>query len=70
MTTNVGTIDRVLRAVVGVGLLYLAFFSGFEAVSSPLINYGLALIGVVMLGVAVLSTCPIYAIFGIKTCGE
>lgn len=68
MTTNVGTLDRVLRAILGVILLYLAFFSGLSVFAGPLMKYGAALVGVVMLAVAAMRVCPIYAIFGIKSC--
>lgn len=68
MTTNVGTIDRIMRAILGAGLLYLAFLSGLPAFDGALLKYGAALVGVVMLVVAAVRICPIYSIFGIKTC--
>lgn len=68
MTTNVGTIDRILRAVLGIVLLYLAFLSGLPAFEGALVKYGAAAIGVVMLVVASTRVCPIYSIFGFKTC--
>ncbi len=68
MTTNVGTIDRILRAALGVVLIYLAFFSGAPAFAGPVMKYGAALVGVVMLTVAATRICPIYAIFGLQTC--
>lgn len=68
MSSNVGTIDRVLRAVLGLGLLYLAFGSGLPAFDGALLKYGAAIVGVVMLVVAAVRICPIYSIFGIKTC--
>ncbi len=70
MTTNVGTIDRILRAALGLVLLYLAFFSGQATFAEPLFKYGATAIGVVMLATAALKLCPIYSIFGIKTCRE
>lgn len=68
MTTNVGTIDRILRAILGAALLYLAFLSGLPAFDGALLKYGAALVGVVMLVVAAVRICPIYSIFGLKTC--
>jgi len=56
---NVGTIDKVLRAILGVGLLTLAFTG-----QTP---WGY--IGIVPLATALLGTCPAYSIFGISTCG-
>ena len=69
MTINVGTVDRILRAALGAGLLYLAFFSGAEVFEAPLAKYASAAIGVVMLAVAAIRICPIYSIFGIRACG-
>jgi hypothetical protein len=68
MTTNVGTIDRILRAALGLGLLYLAFLSGLPVFEGGLMKYGAAVVGVVMLVVAATRVCPIYSIFGFKTC--
>jgi hypothetical protein len=68
MTINVGTIDRILRAALGVVLLYLAFFSGLPAFDTGILKYVAAIVGIVMLVVATVRMCPIYSIFGIKTC--
>ncbi|MDZ4097864.1 MAG: DUF2892 domain-containing protein [Methylophilaceae bacterium] len=59
MDVNVGAIDRVLRILVGVGLIVWAF-----AFAGPVWAY----IGVVPLVTGVLSRCPAYAIFGINSC--
>lgn len=68
MTTNVGTIDRILRAALGIVLLYLAFFSGISLFDATLYKYGAAVIGVVMLATSTLKLCPIYSLLGLKTC--
>lgn len=70
MNTNVGTIDRILRAALGAVLLYFAFFSGLSLFAAPLFKYGAAVIGVVMLATSTLKMCPIYAILGLKTCKD
>lgn len=67
MTTNVGTIDRALRAAVGAVLLCLAFFSGLPAFDGTILKYGAAIAGAIMLAVAATRVCPIYSIFGLKT---
>lgn len=69
MTVNVGTIDRILRAALGVVLLYLALFSGIAQFDGAAMKWGAIIVGVVMLVVAALRTCPIYSILGIRTCG-
>ena len=68
MTVNVGTLDRILRAALGLALLYLAFLSGLPAFDGGLVKYGAAAVGVVMLVVAATRMCPIYSILGFKTC--
>ena len=70
MSANVGPIDRILRAALGVGLLYLVFLSGMPLFAAPLFKYGAAVIGIVMLATSSLKICPLYSIFGIKTCRE
>ena len=56
---NVGSLDRILRAIVGLVLLSLVFVG-------PKTLWGL--IGLVPLGTAVVSFCPADRLFGIKTC--
>lgn len=55
---NVGLIDRVVRALIGLGLLAWALTGG------PL----WAWIGVVPLATAAFSFCPAYALLGLRTC--
>lgn len=58
MKTNMGNVDRVLRVVVGVGLISLVFVG-------PQTMWGL--IGIVPLLTALVGWCPAYAPFGIST---
>lgn len=58
MTKNVGTIDRILRAVLGLALIGCALKNG------PLWTW----IGVVPLATAAFSFCPLYSVLGFKTC--
>lgn len=68
MSTNVGTVDRIFRAVLGLALLYLAFLSGLPLFEEALPKYGAAVVGLVMLVVAATRVCPIYSALGVKTC--
>jgi hypothetical protein len=61
MTANVGLIDRILRLLVGVGLLAF-FFLGEGGVR------WLGLIGLVLLATAVFGWCPAYRLLGLSTC--
>jgi len=65
---NVGTVDRVLRAALGLVLLWLALFSGIPAVSAGWVQILLSVVGVVMLIVAAVRVCPVYSVLGIRTC--
>ena len=56
---NVGTIDRVLRIVVGLALISIVFIG-------PQTPWGW--IGVVPLATALIGYCPLYSLLGIKTC--
>ncbi|WP_297425336.1 DUF2892 domain-containing protein [Clostridium sp.] len=58
---NVGSIDRVIRFILGFGLLSLLLFSDGN------LKY-LGLIGLVPILTATVNFCPLYSIFGIKTC--
>ena len=66
MTINVGTVDRIARAILGIVLLYLAFASG--ALDGGVWKWVAALAGVVMLGTSALKFCPLYRIIGVRTC--
>ena len=68
MTINIGTIDRVARGVLGLVLLYLAFFSGAAAFQSGLWMWLALAGGVIMLGTSAVKFCPLYRIFGVRTC--
>lgn len=59
MTCNVGGIDRILRAVVGLALLSLIFIG-------PQTLWGL--VGLIPLGTAIFGWCPLYVPFGLSTC--
>nr|WP_210877671.1 DUF2892 domain-containing protein [Roseovarius autotrophicus] len=59
---NVGTLDRALRIILGVALLAGFFFNRDAAYS------WLYLIGVVPLVTGLISSCPLYTIFGLRTC--
>lgn len=61
MTRNVGSIDCIVRIVVGLGLISLAFWG-------PQTPWGW--VGIVPLLTAVVGWCPPYALLGINTCGR
>ncbi len=60
---NMGSIDRILRIIVGLALL-AGFF--FTTGGGPW-HYAW-LIGIVPLLTGLVNSCPLYSIFGISTC--
>ncbi|RPI38854.1 MAG: DUF2892 domain-containing protein [Methanoregulaceae archaeon] len=63
---NVGTIDRVIRIIVGIALL-LAFALNMAA--APL-SYLVLLIGIILLVTGAAGTCPAYSVLGMNTLGK
>lgn len=59
MSRNEGTLDRVLRVIVGLVLIALALNGTFAP-------WGW--IGVVPLATGILGVCPVYSLLGIRTC--
>ncbi len=68
MSANVGIVDRVLRALLGVILIAAPFAFASDLWAIPAYKYGAILVGLVMLTVAISRVCPIYSILGIRTC--
>ena len=61
MKVNVGGIDRVLRIVLGIGVLALFFVLEGDA------RYW-GLVGILPLATGLFRVCPAYSIFGLSTC--
>ena len=59
MTCNVGTVDRIVRIVVGLALIALVFVG-------PKTPWGW--IGVIPLVTGLIRFCPLYSVLGIRTC--
>lgn len=61
MKANVGTTDRLIRIVLGLALLSLAFVleGGLRFIS---------LIGIIPLTTGIFRFCPLYPLFKINTC--
>lgn len=68
MTSNVGTIDRVFRAVLGIVFIALPFVSGMALFQSSIATGIAVIVGAVMLATSAMRFCPLYRIFGIRTC--
>ena len=64
MKKNMGSIDRIIRALVGIAGL-AAYFLGMVEGTMAIVAL---VVGVVMLGTSAMGWCPPYAIFGISSC--
>ena len=58
-SVNEGTVDRIIRVIIGVAVLSLTF-------AGPKTLWGL--LGIVPLVTGLAGTCPLYSIVGITTC--
>jgi hypothetical protein len=63
MKPNMGTADRVVRAVIalGIGALY------FTGTISGTVGIALLVVGVIFLATSAVSTCPAYMPLGLST---
>jgi hypothetical protein len=68
MPANVGSIDRVVRMVLGLVLLIVAFLPAFGLAAAPTLQWGAGLVGVVLTATALMRFCPLYRLFGLSTC--
>ncbi len=59
MNTNIGSIDKILRIIVGLILISLVFIG-------PQTRWGW--IGIIPLATALINWCPLYSLLGISTC--
>lgn len=64
MKKNLGISDKVIRAILGIvlGVLY------FTGIVKGGVGIAALIAGVVLLTTSFMSFCPIYAIFGARTC--
>lgn len=63
MKANEGTIDRIIRAVVGAAALLGAFAIGSGSVAFAL----LLVVGAILIVTAAVGFCPLYRVLGINT---
>lgn len=64
MSANVGSADRLIRIILGLALLALAFMSGWGALGTTIS----AVVGIVLVVTAFVRFCPLYRLIGVRTC--
>lgn len=65
MNKNIGTVDKVLRIVVGLVLIAYAVAGDKMGMDTGYNVWGW--IGIIPLATALINFCPLYRIFGLKT---
>ncbi len=68
MTTNIGTMDRVLRLILGIVLLVAPFVGGMAIFDSTAAIAISVIAGIILIATSAMKFCPLYRIFGIRTC--
>lgn len=65
MTTNMGSLDRGVRILIGLALIAwaLGFVPGYAA-------NAWGWVGLIPLGTSLLGWCPLYTVLGVSTCGR
>ncbi|MDH3321870.1 MAG: DUF2892 domain-containing protein [Flavobacteriaceae bacterium] len=64
MKKNVGTTDKIIRLLIAVAALYVAYTG---MVDSPW-HYVLYAVSAVMVLTSIMSYCPLFSVFGINSC--
>ena len=64
---NVGTLDRIIRLVLGALLIIAPFVTGWPLFASAIAVWGSVVVGAALIATAVFSFCPIYAALGLRT---
>ena len=68
MITNMGNIDRILRLVIAAALLFVAF--GTSMLGTGILTWIAVAVAVVFILTALVGSCPLYRIVGLKTCRD
>lgn len=68
MSANVGNIDRIVRALLGLALILAPFLTSAAIWGDPLYRYGAIIVGAVLLLTSAMRFCPAYRLLGIRTC--
>lgn len=64
---NAGKLDRSLRVIMGIVLIYFGFIdTGF--ISQALLAVLIGIFGIINILVAATGVCPVYTLAGISTC--
>lgn len=67
MANNVGSIDRILRLVLGIVVAAAPFVVEFPANFAHIARIGLPIVGAILVLTALIRFCPLYRLLGLST---
>ena len=68
MVANLGSPDRLIRAILGIALIILPLLNIPAIWSSAALAYGSIAVGLILVLTALLRFCPLFRLGGISTC--
>lgn len=68
MTANLGSPDRLIRAILGIALIILPLLNIPAIWSSAALAFGSMAVGLILILTALFRFCPLYRLVGISTC--
>ena len=68
MNRNVGSVDRIIRLVLGALLVVAPFLTGLALFNNTAGTVVSVIVGVVLIATALMNFCPMYRVLGIRTC--
>ena len=66
--TNIGSLDRILRFLLGAALTLSPFLFAGSVAGMGAWRVALVAVGALLIGTALFRVCPAYVLFGIRTC--
>lgn len=67
MTNNVGTADRIIRAILGLVLIVAPLMNYPDIWTNVVYFYGSIVVGLVLVATAMFGVCPVYKLLGMST---
>jgi DUF2892 family protein len=67
MQANVGSMDRIVRILVGAALIALPYVTALEMWANPMIKYGANAVGAILILTALVRFCPLFKLLGISS---
>ena len=68
MTSNVGTIDRLIRILLGAALFLCPFVTDYALWDNSFFKYAAMAVGIILIATSAMKFCPLYRLVGMSTC--